>query len=137
MEQQLKIIEAMNYAVVNLHMQGFARLFSTDKFTPNESDHEWVKQKGMDIIKQGFDEVDGMISGQVTYYETDRNFFDTNSGSTRLITKKIMRYLYNDYGWHYSLTQQGSKFAGRMKSNAVFEVIETRLAKGLGFWLMK
>ncbi|MBE9563883.1 MAG: IS4 family transposase [Proteobacteria bacterium] len=39
---------------------------------------------------------------------------------------------YNDYGWYYSLTQQGSKFVGRMKSNAVYEVIETRLAKGDG-----
>ncbi len=38
----------------------------------------------------------------------------------------------NDYGWYYSLTQQGSKFVGRMKSNAVYEVIETRLAEGDG-----
>ncbi|MBT3724646.1 MAG: IS4 family transposase [Gammaproteobacteria bacterium] len=39
---------------------------------------------------------------------------------------------YNDYGWYYSLTQQGSKFVGRMKSNAVYEVVETRPAKGAG-----
>jgi glutathione S-transferase len=64
LEQQLKIIEAMNYAIANLHMQGFARLFTTDKFTPNESDHEWVRQQGMDIIDKGFSVVDCIISDQ-------------------------------------------------------------------------
>lgn len=33
---------------------------------------------------------------------------------------------YNDYGWYYSLDQKGSKFVGRMKTNACYEVIETR-----------
>jgi glutathione S-transferase len=62
LEQQLKIIEVMNYAVATLHMQGFARLFTTDKFTPNETDYESVQQQGKYIIKQGFDVVDGKIS---------------------------------------------------------------------------
>jgi glutathione S-transferase len=64
LEQQLKIIEAMNYSVATMHMQGFARLFTTDKFTPNESDHEWVKQQGLNIINQGFAVLNGMISAQ-------------------------------------------------------------------------
>ena len=33
---------------------------------------------------------------------------------------------YNDYGWYYSLTLQGTHFVGRMKTNAVYEVIEAR-----------
>lgn len=32
---------------------------------------------------------------------------------------------YNDYGWYYALHQQGSTFVGRMKSNAVYEVISS------------
>jgi glutathione S-transferase len=64
LQQQLKIIEAMNYAIATLHMQGFARLFTTDKFTPHASDYEWVKTQGQDIINQGFTVVDGMISDQ-------------------------------------------------------------------------
>ena len=39
---------------------------------------------------------------------------------------------YNDYGWYYSLTQQGSKFVGRMKTNAVYDVVEIRDAEGDG-----
>lgn len=70
LEQQLKIIEAMNYAVGTLHMQGFTRLFTTDQFTAYEADHDWVQQQGRDIIKRGFGVVDGMISAQG--YITDR-----------------------------------------------------------------
>ncbi len=39
---------------------------------------------------------------------------------------------YNDYGWYYSLNQQGSKFVGRMKTNAVYEVVESRQVVGDG-----
>lgn len=39
---------------------------------------------------------------------------------------------YNDYGWYYALDQQDSKFVGRMKSNALYEVIEERKAEGDG-----
>ncbi len=35
---------------------------------------------------------------------------------------------YNDYGWYYGLTQQGSRFLGHMKTNAVYEVIEKQEA---------
>ena len=33
---------------------------------------------------------------------------------------------YNDYGWYYMLDQMGSTFVGRMKSNARYEVVESR-----------
>lgn len=36
---------------------------------------------------------------------------------------------YNDYSWYYALDQMGSTFVGRMKSNACYDVIETRKTK--------
>ena len=33
---------------------------------------------------------------------------------------------YNDYGWYYTLDQMGSIFVGRMKSNARYDMIESR-----------
>ena len=33
---------------------------------------------------------------------------------------------YNDYGWYYEMTCQSTLFVGRMKSSAVYEVIESR-----------
>ena len=36
---------------------------------------------------------------------------------------------YNDYGWYYTLDQMGSTFVGRMKTNACYEVIESRATR--------
>lgn len=36
---------------------------------------------------------------------------------------------YDDYSWYYEMTCQGTLFVGRMKSSAVYEVIETRETK--------
>lgn len=51
---EVKIIDMMNYVIGTIHMQGFARIFTTDKFTPQEADYEWVKQQGREIIDKGF-----------------------------------------------------------------------------------
>jgi putative transposase len=44
----------------------------------------------------------------------------------------VVDRVYNDYGWYYALSQQGSRFVGRMKSNAVYEVEEIRETQGEG-----
>jgi len=49
-----KAIELMDYAVGTLHGQGFARIFTTEKFTPNPADYEVVKTQGLDIINKAF-----------------------------------------------------------------------------------
>jgi len=54
LEDEIRILEIMEYVVATIHMQGFARIFTTDKFTPNEADYEWVKQQGREIINSGF-----------------------------------------------------------------------------------
>jgi glutathione S-transferase len=56
-----RVIELMDYVVGTLHGQGFARIFTTDRFASNEADFEAVKAQGMDIVKRGFDIVnDGL-----------------------------------------------------------------------------
>jgi glutathione S-transferase len=49
-----RIIELMDYVVGTIHGQGFARIFTTDKFTPNPADLEAVKAQGLNIVQQGF-----------------------------------------------------------------------------------
>jgi len=49
-----RVIEAMDYVVCTLHGQGFARIFITDTFTPNEADYEAVRARGREIVAQGF-----------------------------------------------------------------------------------
>ena len=52
---EAKAIELIGYATGTIHGQGFARIFTTDKFTPNPADYEMVKARGHEIVGQGFD----------------------------------------------------------------------------------
>jgi glutathione S-transferase len=63
-EAEIKILDVMSYVIGTIHMQGFARIFTTDKFTPNESDYEWVKQQGREIIDKGFAVIGNILSEQ-------------------------------------------------------------------------
>ena len=63
-EGDARVIELMDYVVGTLHGQGFTRIFTTDKFSPNEADYEAVKAQGMDIVKRGFSIVNDSLSPQ-------------------------------------------------------------------------
>lgn len=60
-EAQVKVLEVMNYAINTLHMQGFARIFTTDKFTSDNKEFDKVKQQGKEIIQQGFNVIENLL----------------------------------------------------------------------------
>jgi putative transposase len=47
------------------------------------------------------------------------------SGTTYVIDRA-----YKDYQWYYNLTEQGCSFVGRMKKDAVYEVVKLRKPEG-------
>ncbi len=57
-----RVIELMDYVVGTIHGQGFARIFTTDRFTPNEADFEAVRAQGIDIVKRGFGVINDDLS---------------------------------------------------------------------------
>lgn len=61
---EARVIEAMDHVVGTLHGQGFARLFTTDSFTPNAADHDAVKARGREIVEQGFAIMNAALAGQ-------------------------------------------------------------------------
>jgi len=61
---QVRVMEMMDYAVGSLHMQGFARIFTTDQFCGIESEHDAVKAKGREIIDKGFEVIDRALAGR-------------------------------------------------------------------------
>ena len=61
---EARVIEAMGYAVGTIHMQGFARVFTTAHFTPNEADHEAVRQRGLDIVARGYAVLNALLAGR-------------------------------------------------------------------------
>jgi len=63
-EGEVRALGIMNYAVNTLHMQGFARIFTTERFAPSSCDHAAVQAQGRQIIDQGFAIVDRELAGR-------------------------------------------------------------------------
>ncbi|ANJ68043.1 glutathione S-transferase [Halothiobacillus diazotrophicus] len=61
LDDEVRILETMDFVVSTLHMQGFARIFTTEVFTANPDEHEAVRQRGQDIVTAGF----AVIAGQL------------------------------------------------------------------------
>lgn len=62
LDEEVRVLEVMDYAVGTLHMQGFARIFTTEKFTPNPAEHAAVQQQGRAIIADGFAIMDSLLA---------------------------------------------------------------------------
>jgi glutathione S-transferase len=59
-----RVMEVMDYVVGTIHMQGFARLFTTETFTPDESSHAAVKARGIEIVVKGLGLMDKVLDGK-------------------------------------------------------------------------
>jgi glutathione S-transferase len=63
-ESQTRTLEALDYAVATIHMQGFARLFRASNFTPNASDEDKVKERGKELVEKGFAVMDKALANK-------------------------------------------------------------------------
>lgn len=62
LEEEVRVLEMMNYAVNTIHGQGFTRIFTTEKYTPNATDYEAVKTRGHEIVNQAFAIVNDLLA---------------------------------------------------------------------------
>ncbi|MDV7212011.1 glutathione S-transferase family protein [Azotobacter beijerinckii] len=60
---EARVLEAMNFAVGTLHGQGFARIFTTEKFAADPAQHEAVQAPGREILERGFAVADRLLEG--------------------------------------------------------------------------
>lgn len=123
---EVRVLSMMNYAVHTLHSQGFARIFTTDKFTPNAADHAAVQAQGRQIIDQAFAIVAGQLAGRD--FVTDRfsiadaalfyvEFWADRTGIPlpencqshyrRLLTRPAVRQVLMEEGYASALKQAG------------------------------
>ena len=63
-EAQARAIEALDYAVATIHMQGFSRLFRASNYTPNPADEDKVKERGKEMVEKGFAVLDKALGGK-------------------------------------------------------------------------
>lgn len=61
---EARVLEAMNFAVGTLHGQGFARIFTTEKFATDAAQHEAVQARGREILERGFAVADRLLEGR-------------------------------------------------------------------------
>lgn len=61
---EARALEAMDFVVSTLHMQGFSRMFRPANFAPSEADHDAVKARGREIFEKGLKVMDGALEGQ-------------------------------------------------------------------------
>jgi glutathione S-transferase len=59
---QARALEAMDYVVATMHMQGFGRLFRPSGFAPNAADEDTVKARGKEILEKAFALIDAKLA---------------------------------------------------------------------------
>jgi glutathione S-transferase len=63
-EAETRVLEAMDYIVATVHMQGFSRIFRPTNFSPNAADEEKVKARGKEIFGKGLALMDKALEGK-------------------------------------------------------------------------
>jgi glutathione S-transferase len=64
LEGEVRTVEAMDYCVSTLHMQGFARLFQAAYRAKGPEDKENISQTARDILGRAFPRVEAMLDGK-------------------------------------------------------------------------
>jgi glutathione S-transferase len=63
-EAQSRALEALDYCVSTVHMQGFSRLFRASNYTPNPADEDKVKERGKELVEKGFGVLDKALQNK-------------------------------------------------------------------------
>jgi glutathione S-transferase len=63
-EGQARVLEATDYVVATMHMQGFGRIFRPANFSPEPAGEEKVKARGREIFAAGLALMDKALAGK-------------------------------------------------------------------------
>ncbi len=63
-DSQARALEAMDYVVATMHMQGFTRIFRPGNISPNPADEDAVKARGKEIFEKGLAIMDKTLAGK-------------------------------------------------------------------------
>jgi len=63
-EGEVRMIEAIDFCVGTIHMQGYLRAFVPQMFAPDKADYEAVRKRGLSIMKKGFAILESALAGK-------------------------------------------------------------------------
>jgi glutathione S-transferase len=64
LEEEVRIIETLDFVVGTIHMHGFSRILKPSKYARSEADHDWVREQGRAIVTNGFDVLSDRLGDQ-------------------------------------------------------------------------
>ncbi|MDD2686255.1 MAG: glutathione S-transferase N-terminal domain-containing protein [Gallionella sp.] len=63
-ENEVRIIETLDYVVGTMHGQGYTRIFTTANYSPNAAEHEAIQARGREIVSKGFVLINELLEGK-------------------------------------------------------------------------
>jgi glutathione S-transferase len=63
-DAEARVLEALDYVVSTMHMQGFSRMFRPGNYAFTEADHDKVKARGKEIMEKGLALMDKALEGK-------------------------------------------------------------------------
>ncbi len=52
-ESEVRVIETMDYVIGTIHGQGYTRIFTTDNYSANQTEHAAIQARGREIVTKG------------------------------------------------------------------------------------
>lgn len=64
LDDEVRVLETMDYVVGTIHGQGYTRIFTTFNYTANEAEYEAIQARGREIVSKGFAVMNEMLAGK-------------------------------------------------------------------------
>ncbi len=116
-DAEARALEAIDYIVSTMHMQGFARMVRPENFGPSPADHDAVKARGLEVFSNGFALIDHALEGREylagPYSIADAALFFVCNWANRV---KVA--LPPNVAAHFARMQQRRRYSGRWPPKA-------------------
>lgn len=63
-EGEVRVIETLDYVVGTIHGQGYTRIFTTENYSTNKTEHAAIQARGREIVGKGLALMDGVLAGK-------------------------------------------------------------------------
>ncbi|MDD4912843.1 MAG: glutathione S-transferase N-terminal domain-containing protein [Sideroxydans sp.] len=63
-EGEVRVIETLDYVIGTIHGQGYTRIFTTDNYSSDTSQHEAIRARGREIVSKGFAVMNEALAGK-------------------------------------------------------------------------
>jgi glutathione S-transferase len=63
-DNEVRVIEALDYVVGTIHGSGYTRIFTTGNYSSNTAEHVAIQARGREIVSKGFEVMNEVLAGK-------------------------------------------------------------------------